>query len=61
MIDYVARALAQKALASSGGGTTIDTYSKDEIIALLNEQTLLLENKIKELENELNNVLVVSD
>ena len=46
MIDYVARALAQKALASSGGGGTINTYSKDEINALLEENKQDITNEV---------------
>ena len=57
MVDSIARAMAQKALNSSGGGTSGDGYSKEEI----NKMIETLNKKIIELEKELSNVLSVSD
>lgn len=62
MVDYVARALAQKALSSSGGGAAINTYSKDEINVLMkeNKKTILEDTDLK-IEESLTNTIVIED
>lgn len=58
MIDYVARALAQKALSQSGGGTSVNTYSKDEIDVLLIETKEEMTDLVEE---NFENVITVDD
>ena len=57
MVDHVARAMAQKAMNSGGGGVSTDSYSKEDI----NKMVESLNKKITELEEQLKNVLVISD
>lgn len=57
MVDYVARAMAQKAMNSGSGGVSTDSYSKEEI----NKMVDSLNKKIIELEEQLDDVLFISD
>lgn len=57
MIDYVARALAKQALDSSGGGGSVNTYSKDELDVKFNEVNEKISDNNEVLKNEISEEL----